>query len=209
MSNTKKTTSTRKPAVNTSTANVYEKLGDVQSRLKAPKNQYNSFGKYNYRSKEDIFEAAKPLCHENRLILTVSDDLVAVDGRFYIQATARVTDADTGDTLSAVGYAREPENKKGMDASQITGATSSYAGKYALGNLFGIDDTKESDTTNTQPPGGSKLGGSPKVMTVDVKASMLQAIKDGKAGVVYKRLKNYLDGPQKNEVLEAIKAATK
>lgn len=128
--------------------NVREKLGAVQKTLKAPKSQYNSFGKYNYRSCEDILEAAKPLCIENGLILTISDDIVAVGERYYIKATAAVTDVKDGERVECSGIAREAEERKGMDASQVTGSTSSYARKYALGGLFALDDTKDADATN-------------------------------------------------------------
>lgn len=130
-------------------ANVREKLAAVQKVLKAPKNQYNSFGKYSYRSCEDILEAAKPLCIENGLILTISDDIVAVGERYYIKATAAVTDVTDGEKVECSGIAREAEERKGMDASQVTGSTSSYARKYALNGLFSIDDTKDADSTNT------------------------------------------------------------
>lgn len=128
---------------------LFEKLGKVQAELKAPKNQRNTFAKYNYRSKEDILEAAKPLCIANGLVLTVNDELLLVGDRYYIKSTAVVTEIGTNEQYSVNAYAREAENKKGMDESQITGATSSYSGKYALNNLFGIDDTKDADATNT------------------------------------------------------------
>ena len=129
-------------------ANVREKLAAVQKVLKAPKNQFNSFGRYNYRSCEDILESAKPLCIENGLILTISDDIVAVGDRYYIKATAAVTDVQDGERVECSGIAREAEEKKGMDTSQVTGSTSSYARKYALNGLFSIDDTKDADATN-------------------------------------------------------------
>lgn len=125
---------------------IYDKLAKVQSDLKAPKNQYNSFGKYNYRSCEDILEAAKPLCIANGLLLTVSDEVIQVGDRIYIRATASVTDGEG--TVQTFGMAREAEDKKGMDPAQLTGATSSYARKYALGGLFALDDTKDADATN-------------------------------------------------------------
>lgn len=134
-------------------ANVREKLSAVQKVLKAPKNQYNSFGKYSYRSCEDILEAAKPLCIENGLILTISDDIVAVGDRYYIKATAAVIDVVDGERVEATGCAREAEERKGMDSSQVTGSTSSYARKYALNGLFSIDDTKDADATNDHGKG--------------------------------------------------------
>lgn len=134
-------------------ANVREKLAAVQKVLKAPKNQYNSFGKYSYRSCEDILEAAKPLCIENGLVLTISDDIVAVGERYYIKATAAVTDVQDGERVECSGIAREAEERKGMDSSQVTGSTSSYARKYALNGLFSIDDTKDADATNDHGKG--------------------------------------------------------
>lgn len=125
---------------------IYQKLANVQSKLKCQKSQYNSFGKYHYRSCEDILEGAKPLCIENGLVLTLTDKPLMVGTRIYIEATATVTDvADPAQTIVTTAYAREDENKKGMDGSQITGTASSYARKYALNGLFCIDDTKDDD----------------------------------------------------------------
>lgn len=128
---------------------VYEKLAVVQKALKAPKNQRNSFGGYNYRSCEDILEAAKPLCVDNGLLLTITDDIRMVGDRVYVMATATVADVKESTQVSVNAFAREPLDKKGSDASQITGAASSYARKYALNGLFCIDDTKDADATNT------------------------------------------------------------
>lgn len=118
------------------------KLNEIQQKLKSPKNQHNSFGGYNYRSCEDILEAVKPLLGDS--ILTITDKIVLIGDRFYVEATATFSDGDNSISVSA--YAREPELKKGMDAAQITGSASSYARKYALNGLFLIDDTKDPDT---------------------------------------------------------------
>ena len=118
----------------------------VQNELKAPKNQYNSFGKYNYRSCEDILQAARPLCNENGLVLTISDEIVQIGTRFYVKATSKVTEIETGESFENVAYAREDDSKKGMDSCQLTGACSSYARKYSLCGLFAIDDTKDADS---------------------------------------------------------------
>ena len=126
------------------------KLMNIQQELKAPKGQYNSFGKYAYRSCEDILEAVKPLLKKERVALTISDELQYIGNRYYIKATATLIDTESEATISNSAYAREEETKKGMDGSQITGASSSYARKYALNGLFGIDDNKDSDTTNIQ-----------------------------------------------------------
>lgn len=122
------------------------RIASVQKALKAPKGQYNSFGKYHYRSCEDILEAAKPLCCDNGIVLTVSDELVLIGERYYIKATATLHDTDSPIVVSNTAYARESADKKGMDECQITGTASSYARKYALNGLFCIDDTKDADT---------------------------------------------------------------
>ena len=129
--------------------NIYEKLLNVQNKLKAPKSQFNKFGGYNFRNCEDILEAAKPICKEFNALVWLTDAIINVGERYYVQATATFVDVESGDKLQAVAYAREEESKKGMDGSQVTGASSSYARKYALNGLFDIDDTKDSDTTNT------------------------------------------------------------
>lgn len=125
-----------------------ERVVIVQKELKAPKGQYNSFGKYRYRSAEDILNSVKPLLAVNDLILTLSDELIALGSRIYVKATATLQDCNTANAISVDAYAREDEVKKGMDGSQITGAASSYARKYALNGLFLIDDTKDADAIN-------------------------------------------------------------
>jgi hypothetical protein len=125
--------------------NIYEKLSAIQATLKAPKNQYNSFGKYNYRSAEDILEAVKPLAAENKAVLVVQDVLQQVGDRYYVMAQATLFDTESSESVASTAYAREPDEKKGMDSSQITGCASSYARKYALNGLFSIDDTKDND----------------------------------------------------------------
>ena len=129
--------------------NVYFKLMKVQSKLKAPKGQYNQFGRYSYRSCEDILEALKPLLAEVEAIVNVSDEVKLIGDRFYVEATAMFLDCETGDSVVARASAREDETKKGMDLAQVTGSVSSYARKYALNGLFAIDDNKDSDATNT------------------------------------------------------------
>lgn len=128
---------------------IYEKLFNIQQKLNAPKNQRNNFGNYNYRSCEDILEAVKPLLSENKCVLKLSDEIIYTGERYHVKAIVTLTDIETGEKESAEGWAREEENKKGMDGSQITGASSSYARKYALNGLFCIDDNKDSDSTNT------------------------------------------------------------
>ncbi len=145
---------------------MHDKLLAIQSELKVPKGQRNTFGNYNYRSCEDIVEAVKPLCAKHQCSLTLSDEIMNVAGRVYVKATATLQILETGEldseysqsgltiqivkpkSISATGWAREAETKKGMDDAQITGAASSYARKYALNGLFAIDDTKDADATN-------------------------------------------------------------
>lgn len=125
---------------------IKEKLVAIQQELKAPKGQYNNFGKYKYRSCEDILEAVKPLLAKNKVALTISDDIVAVGERIYVKAVATLSDIESECSIINTAWAREDDTKKGMDGSQITGTASSYARKYCLNGLFLIDDTKDADT---------------------------------------------------------------
>ena len=130
---------------------LYDKLILMQSELKAPKSNYNDFGKYSYRSCEDILEAVKPLCKKYRALLTLTDDIEVIADRVYVKARAILRDVDDYNTAIEVqAFAREPSEKKGMDSSQVTGTASSYARKYALNGLFCIDDTKDADTNEYQ-----------------------------------------------------------
>ncbi|ETR73963.1 MAG: hypothetical protein OMM_00546 [Candidatus Magnetoglobus multicellularis str. Araruama] len=122
-------------------------LSMIQTELKAPKNQFNKFGRYKYRSCEDILEGVKPLLAQHNCIVLLTDDIHEVNGRFYVKATASFQTPD-GQTISTTAYAREAHDKKGMDDAQLTGSCSSYARKYALNGLFCIDDTKDADTRN-------------------------------------------------------------
>lgn len=126
--------------------NVYEKLIKVQAELKAPKSKFNSFGKYKYRSLEDILEGVKPLLEKNKASLVIADSIEQVGDRYYLKATATFIDTENGESVSNSALARESADKKGMDDSQITGTASSYARKYALNGLLLIDDTKDADT---------------------------------------------------------------
>ena len=126
---------------------MIQKLLTIQNELHAPKQQFNAFGKYNYRNQEDILEAVKPLLYASGLFLSLTDEVIAIEGEFFVKATAIITDGENTHAVTALaGY--EP-NKKGMDKSQSAGSSSSYARKYALNGLFLIDDTKDSDSTNT------------------------------------------------------------
>ena len=127
---------------------VYEKLQKVQDGLKVPKSQFNKFGNYNYRNCEDILEAFKPIGEKHKATIIISDHLEQIGDRYYIKAIVTFVDIETSEQIAVTAYAREEENKKGMDSSQVTGATSSYARKYALNGLFCIDDTKDADSMN-------------------------------------------------------------
>lgn len=140
---------------------IYAALAAVQSELKAPKGQFNKFGGYNYRSCEDILEAVKPILKAHSLALHLADEPAMVGERYYIKATATLTDF-AGQQISSTAYAREPLDKKGMDDSQITGTASSYARKYALNGLFCIDDTKDADTDEYQAASGQNPAGGKK-----------------------------------------------
>lgn len=130
---------------------LQQKLIEIQAELKAPKSQYNKFGGYNYRNCEDILEAVKPLCAKHEIVPLLSDEIVMIGDRFYIKATAKVTDRK--DEIATTAFARESKDKKGMDESQITGSASSYARKYALNGLFCIDDTKDADFMDNSQSG--------------------------------------------------------
>lgn len=144
---------------------LHEKLVEVQAELKAPKNQKNTFGNYKYRSAEDIIEAVKPLLHSRGLLINIMDSIMMTGNRYYVQAEVVVTDG-TKEVITT-GLAREAETKKGMDESQITGAASSYARKYALNGMFAIDDTKDADATNDhgkkKPEDGGRLADRPEI----------------------------------------------
>ncbi|MDU3815753.1 MAG: ERF family protein [Pantoea sp.] len=152
----------------------YARLAEIQRTLNAPKNQYNSFGKYKYRSCEDILEGVKPLL--NGLFLSISDEVVMIGDRYYVKATATITDGDASHTATAL--AREEESKKGMDSAQVTGATSSYARKYCLNGLFGIDDSKDADTDehkNQQASAKPQQQSKPKPSPQDVLKAFTEA----------------------------------
>jgi hypothetical protein len=134
---------------------ISEALHLIQQNLEAPKGQYNNFGKYKYRSCEDILKAVKSLLKETKTNLILEDEIVNIGSRYYVKATAMIANLE-GESFAVNAYAREEEDKKGMDGSQITGASSSYARKYALNGLFGIDDTKDSDKTNKGLVGASR-----------------------------------------------------
>lgn len=156
---------------------VYEKLAAVQRELKAPKGQFNSFGKYKYRSCEDILEALKPVLSKNGCAVVLSDSVEQVGDRFYICATATITDYETYEQVHNTAFAREDTDKKGMDGSQITGTASSYARKYALNGLFLIDDTKDADTdAYHEQTTGEKHKEEPKIAAATAKANEVKKL---------------------------------
>ena len=156
---------------------VSEKLAAVQRELKAPKGQFNSFGKYKYRSCEDILEALKPVLSKNGCAVVLSDSVEQVGDRFYICATATITDYETHEQVHNTAFAREDADKKGMDGSQITGTASSYARKYALNGLFLIDDTKDADTdAYHEQTTGDKHKEEPKIAAATAKANEVKKL---------------------------------
>lgn len=174
---------------------LYGRLRCVQRDLKAPKNQYNSFGKYRYRSCEDILEGVKPILQEYGCTIVLSDTIEQIGDRFYVKATATFFDCDTGESVSNTAYARESDDKKGMDASQITGTASSYARKYALNGLLLIDDTKDADTdeNRNEAIGRSRSEGAKKAMATkeqNAKDNANQIISEKDANVLRELMKN-------------------
>lgn len=135
---------------------ILEKLSELQNRLNVPKKQYNSFGNYYFRNCDDIMEASKPICKELKCVITCTDDMVEKNNRYYVSATATLHDLESDNAISTTSYAREEETKKGMDGSQITGSSSSYARKYALNGLLQLDDNKDADTNEFHKTTSSK-----------------------------------------------------
>ena len=183
---------------------IHEKLTALQCKLKAPKNQYNSFGKYHYRSCEDILEAVKPLLAEMGLSLTITDEVQHISGRFYVVASAILSDGEK--EIISTAYAREEESKKGMDGSQITGSASSYARKYALNGLFLIDDTKDADTQHpdkdAEKPQKNAQAAQKKPSRSDLVDACLKYSKF--LGYDLDEMKNYLDEREDSAVIERI-----
>ena len=151
-------------------------LAIIQAKVKAPKGQFNSFGKYHYRSAEDILEAVKQVIYPMGFSIILTDDLIFAEGRWYIKAEAKLTNGV--ETYVSIGLAREEETKKGMDTSQITGAASSYARKYALNGLFALDDTKDSDATNTHDKEPSKAESKPFTLTANEIGEVSKQLKE-------------------------------
>lgn len=167
---------------------LHEKLGEIQANLKVHKKQYNSFGKYNYRSAEDILEAIKPELSKHKLFLTVTEEARELGGIVFCHSTVRISDGVQ--FIEASAQAGIDINRKGMDVAQSFGASSSYAKKYALGNLFLLDDTKDADATNTHGKGSKPA--EKKKMSKDVMEAMLGAIENGQGEVVKRKMVNYI-----------------
>lgn len=192
---------------------IHTKLATIQQKLKCEKSQYNAFGKYKYRSCEDILKSVKPLLNETKTVLTLSDELVAIGERYYVKATATLIDTEKSDDvpfIATTAYAREEETKKGMDGSQITGTASSYARKYALGGLFDIDDGIDSDATNTgegsKPKARATTQSNEKVDFNEIdeqikNATTVQDVRKIYAGVP-KPLQKYFEEKCKNRIVE-------
>lgn len=157
--------------------NKWEKLLTVQQTLKAPKSNFNSFGKYHYRSCEDILEGLKPCLKEVKACVTVDDEIVQIGDHYYVKAQAMFIDCETGELVSNTAYAREEETKSGMAAAQLTGATSSYARKYALNGLFMIDDTKDADTDENKIESDARGKKQDKAKTEEVEKKLIDEAK--------------------------------
>ncbi len=198
--------------------NIYQKLLKIQQELKAPKNMYNSFGNFSYRNCEGILDALKPLLAETKTVILLTDNVSCINNRYYVTATATLVDTESAEpqSVSITASAREEETKKGMDGSQITGASSSYARKYALNGLFAIDDVRDSDTTNhygkdtpkTQSKTAVKL--TPAPTTVDIEKHEFVMPSGAHKGKTVKEVaqtdKEYLEKLlQEKEVSDALK----
>lgn len=180
---------------------VYEKLVKVQSELKAPKSKFNSFGKYNYRSLEDILEGVKPLLAKYNATLVIADGVEHIGERYYIQAKATFIDTENGESISNTALARESIDKKGMDDSQITGTASSYARKYALNGLFLIDDTKDADTDENHIERETKAENVAKMKIDQAKINVLA--RDIESGVIKREdLLNYFKVKKLEDITE-------
>lgn len=172
--------------------NIYEKLIKAQIELKAPKGQYNGFGKYKYRSCEDILEALKPVLDKLKLVLFIKDEVIEVNTRFYIKATIKLINLEkTDEVIETSALAREEETKRGYDASQITGSSSSYARKYALNGLFAVDDTKDNDTSDSKIERGNRA---------EEERKKVQEYLNSRPGMVEK-LTEYLTGEKLEKTL--------
>lgn len=182
---------------------MIEQLVKVQNELKAPKSQYNSFGKYSYRNAEDIFEAAKPICFKYGLFLSISDEVIEVGGALFVESTAVITDGEK--QMQVKAQAGLDLNRKGMDKAQASGASSSYARKYALGGLFLLDDTKDADATNTHGKAPAKAKAELKLNS-EAYLKAIQAVTNKTVTVAQVEAKYTLSKTVKDTLLKASKA---
>jgi len=184
---------------------MIEQLVKVQNELKAPKSQYNSFGKYSYRNAEDIFEAAKPICFKYGLFLSISDEVIEVGGALFVESTATITDGEKSFNVKA--QAGLDLNRKGMDKAQASGASSSYARKYALGGLFLLDDTKDADATNTHGKAPKKAVAKAELkLNSEAYLKAIQAVTNKTVTVAQVEAKYTLGSVVKDTLLKASKA---
>lgn len=184
---------------------MIEQLVKVQNELKAPKSQYNSFGKYSYRNAEDIFEAAKPICFKYGLFLSISDEVIEVGGALFVESTATITDGEKSFNVKA--QAGLDLNRKGMDKAQASGASSSYARKYALGGLFLLDDTKDADATNTHGKAPAKAVAKAELkLNSEAYLKAIQAVTNKTVTVAQVEAKYTLGSVVKDTLLKASKA---
>lgn len=185
--------------------NIFEKLLHIQQNLKVPKGQYNSFGNYKYRACEDILEAVKPLLAETKTTLVIGDEMLMIGNRYYVKAIANLFDTETKEKITNTAFAREDEERKKMDGSQLTGSSSSYARKYALNGLFAIDDTKDSDYTNdgTEPARDSQKTAKPKGKTIgDYKKEFASILKVKE--IPFERLVAYLNENYRTDKIDGL-----
>lgn len=184
---------------------MIEQLVKVQNELKAPKSQYNSFGKYSYRNAEDIFEAAKPICFKYGLFLSISDEVIEVGGSLFVESTATITDGEKSFNVKA--QAGLDLNRKGMDKAQASGASSSYARKYALGGLFLLDDTKDADATNTHGKAPAKAVAKAELkLNSEAYLKAIQAVTNKTVTLAQVEAKYTLSSVVKETLLKASKA---
>jgi len=181
---------------------LYEKLSAAQSKINVPKGQTNTFGNYKYRSCEDILTKAKPICIDNGLILTIFDSMELLGDRFYIKATARITEIETGEEIEVSAFARESLSRKGQDDSQITGTASSYARKYALNGLFLLDDTKDADSDEYHEETNAKKSTPPPITYIN--DSELKELKE--LCIMAERTEEYIAEAMKVKSLQNIQS---
>ncbi len=189
--------------------NLFQKLSCIQNEMKVPKNLYNKFGNYYYRNAETILETAKPICQKHKCTLIVRDVIENVEGRFYVKAIACLCDWESDKFIEGVAYAREDESKKGMDGSQITGSTSSYARKYALNGLFNLDDVKDADSNEQKEESENKQPKKPTqiVSATEKQINMIKSLyTEEEIDSMLKRMKKSINELTLEEASKMIKA---